>query len=245
MPTRRVLITLAALFLLTLVWRLPARWVSAALPAAVSCEQASGTLWNGGCDSLLAAGMHIHGLRWQWQPGQLLHGNLGVAMQINDAQAQASLLLLASLGGSRQIRDLRAQLPLTNSLIPGLPAGWDGRVVANLPLLQWQASELAAVQGTLQIRELRQLQPALQFGSYELRFGARAPTNGTVSAVVRDLDGPLRVAGTLQISGRGEYELNAMVATTTAADAELTQIVEQLGAADAQGNRVFSVSGTL
>jgi general secretion pathway protein N len=49
----------------------------------------------------------------------------------------------------------------------------------------------------------------------------------------------------LRLSPDGSYELAGSVAPKSDAGSDLTQVLQLLGPADAQGRRVFSIAGTM
>jgi hypothetical protein len=84
----------------------------------------------------------------------------------------------------------------------------------------------------------------MPFGSFELRFPDTAPADGAIRGELRDVGGPLAVAGTLVIRNGSEYELSGSAAARADANAELAKAVEFLGPADAQGRRPYSLAGS-
>ena len=63
---------------------------------------------------------------------------------------------------------------------------------------------------------------------------------------LRDLSGPLAVRGQLRLQPSGAFEINGTVATRPNAGNEIDQALQVfLGPADTQGQRPFSMAGTL
>ncbi len=103
------------LYLLFLVVQMPAVWVAGRLPAdsPVQLHQVEGDLWHGSVGRVTwNSGMDtldLGRLRWRWQPGELLHGGLGFALELG----QASRMLKGSLrygGDGVHLRDVRGEL---------------------------------------------------------------------------------------------------------------------------------------
>ena len=243
MTTRRMLWLAALIFIATLIWRLPASWALGFLPPGVSCEQPRGTAWNGSCGQLSAGHIALHDLRWSWLGGELLHRKLGVAVSVNDPQLHGSARLLLGSGGRLSAEQLSAQLPLHNSLLGGTATGLDGSLQIELPHIELLNGQATAATGTLQARDVRRLRPLLNYGNFEWQLAA--VQNGRLSGRLRDLGGPLALAGTLALSLRGDFELNALLQARTGADPALAQAAELLGPADADGRHALSVSGAL
>jgi general secretion pathway protein N len=241
----RTLVALAAvLFALTVLLRAPASWLTGTLPRSVECLQPAGSMWRGGCAQLRVAGATLSDVRWQLHPWALLVGHLELAVQSADVRAPATATLALGLGGHHSVRDLRADLPIDTGFLPLFPAGWSGRLQLALARLEFSAGHLAAIQGTVTARSLAQIRPAMPFGSYELRFADPARTDGAIRGELRDVGGPLAVAGTLVIRNGNEYVLSGSTAARADANAELAKAVEFLGPPDAQGRREYSLAGS-
>jgi len=190
---------------------------------------------------------------WTLHPWALALGRLELELRSADARAPGRGLLALGFGGRLRVQELHAELPVDSGFLPVFPPGWSGQVQLALASLEFEHGRLAALRGTAVARGLAQRQPAMPFGSYELRFdgdgsagGARA-AGGSAGAIVgqlRDLGGPLAVTGTLTIRNGHEYELDGFAAARPDASAELSKAVEFLGPADAQGRRPYSLAGS-
>ncbi len=245
MSTRRIVLLIALVFIVTLIWRMPASWVLAALPDNVRCEQPGGTAWNGHCAQLVFAGESLSHVRWQLQAGSLLRGKLSTALHIQDPRLNGSVQLLLGTSGDIHATNLQATLALPSTLVRGTTPGFSGTLQMNVPALDLRAGQLTSVTGTVQLRNVSQQQPPLQLGDYEWQLAEGPVHNGRVSGTLRELRGPLTLRGTLALSLSGEFELEAKVRSVNSTDQLLTQALEALGPADADGMRTVSVAGSL
>jgi hypothetical protein len=245
MPSRKVLWLASLAFAATLIWRLPARWAIALLPDGVRCEQPGGTTWSGNCARVTFAGNSVQGLAWQLQARQLWRGRLAARVQLQDPRASGSAELLIGFGGHVRGTELKLKLPIPSPLVRGVPAGLSGVLSADLPSFELQQWAPSAAQGSVQLQNLKQQQPAIDFGSYEWLLADNSWQNGKLSGNLRDLGGPLRLSGTLTLSVAGAYEINARVRSTQPADESYEKALEVLGPADSEGMRTVSVAGTL
>ncbi|HEV7431577.1 MAG TPA: type II secretion system protein N [Steroidobacteraceae bacterium] len=244
MANRTLAILAAVLFALTVLWRAPASWLISALPRSIQCLQPAGSLWSGACGQVRVAGAALSDVRWQLRPWTVLGGHLDLALQSADVRAPATATLILGFGGHDTLQDLRADMPIDTGFLPLFPSGWSGRLQLALSRLEFKAGRLAAIRGTLTASSLAQIQPAMPFGSFELRFPDTAPADGAIRGELRDVGGPLAVAGTLVIRNGSEYELSGSAAARADANAELAKAVEFLGPADAQGRRPYSLAGS-
>lgn len=232
------------LFALTVVARLPAGWAMHAAPASVSCEQPAGSVWQGQCARLQAGGLTIGPVSWRLHPLPLLLARATVDFSSHDARLPGSAQLTVHSGGRLEARALRASVPLDSGLLPLFPNGWSGQLELDLSLLRFEAGHIRALQGIVNANALKQLSPAMPFGSYQLRFATSTATDDLIVGELRDSGGPLAVSGTLQLHASGDYELNGTAAARSDATPELAKAVEFLGEADTQGRRPFSLTGT-
>jgi hypothetical protein len=234
-------------FVITLVARLPARILSALLPADVACDAPAGTVWIGSCGELRAGGVAIADVSWRVQPAALLHLQLGADLASQDREAHGHAQARLAPGGDVQISALAATLTLPGKL--GLiPAGASGNVQLAIDSARLQGGHLVAVQGSITLQQLHIANPATDLGSFELQFAPPNPDAAIDAAIVgqlRDLDGPLSVIGVLQLTRAGSYDLEGSVAPKPDSGADLTQVLQLLGPPDAQGRRAFSIGGTL
>lgn len=244
MPSLRLLPLFALLFAVVVLVRLPAAWVVPALPASFDCESPTGTLWNGHCNTFRAGTLSLANLSWELLPGELLHAKLGVRARVQDPALQASGKALIGLQGRVQGYDLVARLGLPSPLAPGIPAGWSGVAELNVPRFVSQGTVLESAQGTLQLRDVRQARPAIEYGGFEWRVADTPLSEGQLRGVVRDLGGPLKLQGTLSVGLQGSFDLNVRVAAAPSAAEALEQSLQQLGAPDAQGYRSLLAAGT-
>ena len=242
---RGVWITLAALlaFAAIILARLPAAWIlPASGRAAVGCTGVDGTLWSGSCAGLFVQRKPFGDLTWELKPRRLLAGRLAAHLTLSSPLGQGSAEAELGLSGQLIAHDLNADLPLDPRLMPGLPPGLRGQAHLALALVALEAGTLKRLEGRIEVRDLQDLDGrATRLGSYAATF---APTAGEPTGVIKDLDGPLSVEGTLRLTRQGGFEVQGTVAPRPGAPAELTDNLRFLGSPDASGRRQFALSGT-
>lgn len=245
MPRLRTWLLIAALFLMVLAWRLPASWAMHLLPANAQCESPAGTVWDGQCERLHVAGIGLRNVSWQLLPGEFLHGKLGVRAQLHDPSLDASAKALVNVHGAVQGYDLLARVPMPNVLVPALPSGWSGQLAIDLPRFAAADGRLQSVSGRVRLQELQQAAPHAELGGFEWQLPETASSDGRFSGPLRDLGGPVRLQGTLTVTLRGEYDLNARIAAAEGASDTVRQMLEGLGPPDPQGFRTLAAAGSL
>ncbi len=239
----RWLLLFALLLLLTVVVRLPARWAAGALPTGIECNQPAGTVWNGGCSTLRRGALQFGPLRWQLQPLRLLRGELAAQLHSDDPRLRGELQLTRSFNGDLTLRDVQLSATLDSGLLPALPANWNGSLQLALTQLRLQGYRVLGIDGAITVQQLRQLQPAIHFGSYELRFPTAADDASSSVGQLRDLSGPLSVTGTVRVDSNRQYEVDGTVLARADASSQLLRLIEFLGPTDDSGRRPFSLAG--
>jgi general secretion pathway protein N len=243
--SRRALISLGlAFFLLTVLLRLPAAWVSSRLPAAVQCEFPAGTVWNGSCGQLRVAAVSLSEPHWQLLPLQMLRLRFALRVTCNDPRATGTADLALGFGHALFLRNVAVDLPVDGGIVPWFPDGWSGQLHIDLASADLQGGRLNAARGTLTARSLRGANGQSELGSYALKFLEPGP-DGQIRAELKDLGGPLQLQGTLQLRRDGNYELNGHVMARTEASDDLQHWMEMLGPPDPAGMRPFSLGGVL
>jgi hypothetical protein len=230
----------AAAFLLGLIVRFPARWAALALPGGVVCEQVAGTLWSGTCAGLVVSHVRLGDLAWTLHPLQLLVGRLDLDVALMEGGGAARARLVLSPAGAVSVHGIHATFPLDRTLIPELPPGTGGTADVDLASLNWNGMRVTEIRGEVDVRDLTSAGEPL--GSYRLLFpgGAGDELVGRVS----DLGGPFALQATVHLTREPGYVIEGLIAARPSASPDLAAQLRYLGAADSEGRRQFSVSGT-
>jgi general secretion pathway protein N len=243
MLLRAALILAAIAFLVTLLMRLPARTLLPLLPADVSCAAPTGTVWSGTCGQLHVGELAVSGLSWALHPAALLRLHLVADLASPDPQARGHAQVDLARDGKLAITALAASVALPGDAAV-VPAGVSGSMQLAIDSARIEDQHLIALHGTIDLLQIHIDNPQADLGSFELQF--TPPAQPTVMvAQLRDLNGPLSVTGVLQLSPTGNYQLDGSVTPRPGASAELTQKLQVLGPADAQGRHPFSLAGSL
>jgi hypothetical protein len=242
MPSKLAIVLVVAIFLITVLVRLPAGILSTLLPKDVHCQEPSGTLWQGECAELRSGQIALSDLHWTLHPLALLRARVRLDLESRDARAVGHGTLALHTNGDADIESLTASLPLQGGLTP-MPAGWSGGIDLAIAQASIEGHHLSSIEGTVTARQLHSERPAVDLGSFELRFPPPTPGIPIIGSL-HDLGGVLALQGSVQLTHDGGYELNGTVAARDSANSDLQQLLQLLGPADAQGRHAFSLAGT-
>jgi hypothetical protein len=226
-----------------LLARFPAVWAAGLLPSWLSCDDVTGTVWNGSCTGLTVRHQQLVGdLLWQVQPARLLAARLAAHVQLTQGAAFANADVECALGARLYARNVRADFDLNPALIPALPPALTGHARADINYIELTAERLIDLRGRIEVHDLLQHQGAgTPLGSYSLDF-AGAAAGGELVGALHDLGGPLALDGTLRMTPEPGFVLDGKVASRSTANADLARQLQILGAPDAQGRRSFSIA---
>jgi hypothetical protein len=244
-----LLLTIAAglaVFLVVLVFYLPASWISAALPPGVRCNELGGSVWHGECLGLSYQGAALGDATWNLAPSRAFTGRLAGDIEVRGSALNARADLDTSFSGVGELRGVALNAALDPALMPQLPAQQRGTLVARLARLELGPGPAPrAIDGTIELRDFQQVgaQP-LDLGSYQVTFDGGAPHDGALVGKLKDLGGPYIVDGTVRLTPPNAYLVQGYITGRTA-DAERVVREITLGAMpDASGRSTFSFEGS-
>lgn len=226
---------------------LPARVVVDPLAArGIVVNGVTGSVWKGTAQVVQAGAINIGAVQWDLHALPLLSGRAVADVKITRADGFVQTTLTASPGGRLAFSDLTATLPLSTLPPSVAPRGWNGQLNARLASLVIVNGWPANAAGTVEVLDLvgppRKPSP---MGSYKLTFPEQSPPD-VLAGALTDISGPLQIAGTLELKAADRsYVINGLVSTRASASKELSDVVQYLGAPDAQGQRPISLAGTL
>ena len=249
MKRRTLVLTLIAglaVFLVVLVFYLPASWFASRLPPQVQCADIGGSIWHGECLGLKYQGTPLGDATWNFVPTRALGGRLSGDFDLSGTAIKASADLDTSFSGVGELRNIRLSLALDPTLLPQLPPGQSGALSADLARLEL-AEGLAprAIQGNIELRDLRQggAQP-MELGSYQVSFDGTTPPDGAPVGKLRDLGGPFMVEGTLKITPPNAYLVQGYITGRTAAAERVVREITLGAMPEPSGRSAFSFEGS-
>lgn len=245
------LVLLAVLsFLGVLLARLPARWISAMLPANTVCSAAAGTLWHGECAALMLRGQTLGHFAWRLNSWSLWPLATSIELRLDGPVVRGSTIADLQRGDTVILHDLDATLTLPTALVSRLPSDLAGTLQGKLSVLRLQHGWIREIRGTVAATGLvtRGGPAPTPLGNFELSFAqpaASAQQTGSITGQLRDTGGPLDVRGQLTLTVQPGYLLQGTVAARSGATDALRQQLAALGPADAAGRRRFAQEAEL
>jgi general secretion pathway protein N len=228
---------------------LPAHLITDRLAArGVDMFGVGGTVWSGNAQAVQVAGSSIGSLSWGLKPLALFTGRAGADVTVTRTDGSLKCqIFYEMLSGRISVDKLTASLPISALPATVTQGGWQGTLQASFSELVFDKGFPASAKGSVQALNL--VGPSnnpSNIGSFKVSFPAARPVAGALTGDLSTVDGPLRVMATLELkAATRSYFISGVIATDANAPAEIARTLQILGVPDAQGNRPFSLEGTL
>jgi hypothetical protein len=236
-----------AAFAVILVATIPATQLAKRLPPGVVMTGIGGTIWSGRAADFRVDGQTMGGIDWFCRPWQLVMLRWSCRVTLQPPGGAIAADLAGGFDGSHvEARGIRGQLPISAFEGSATPAGWTGQLELDIERIDIIERRAADAQGRLFVRELRAPGPhGSLLGDFELVIGEGAVGTDTLTGRLRDLGGPLRVRGAVELQSDGSYFMSGEAAPGPGASPAIFDSLAFLGPPDASGRRPFSIEGTL
>ncbi len=233
-------------FLGFLVAMVPASQLSSRLPPGIVMTGVGGTIWSGRASNLQLQGRSLGALRWFCRPWRLLLLEWSCQVTFSPAGGEVSADLTGDFGGQVEARGIRGQVPVSAFEGIATPIGWTGVLELDVEQLRIASAKPQEAAGTLFVRSLKAPGPGGQLlGDFELVVGEGAVGTDTLTGRLRDLGGPLRVRGTIELKRDGSYMMSGEAAPGPGAGPAIFDTLAFLGPPDNLGRRPFTIEGSL
>lgn len=245
MASRSRLIKLGLLvFVLGLILLFPARvayrWFA---PAEFIASGISGSVWSGHATEASAYGTYFRDLSWRFHPLDLVTAKLGYAIESKLASGFVEGNIAIGIGGTLRATELKATLPLTSLQSISSLAGTRGSVSADFSELRISSGIPVVADGVLEISGLTlPLVSRDPLGGFRAEFFSE---DSGISASIEDTNAVIDVAGSLQVSPEGAYQLLAQLTATGDTPAPIRQQLQFLGSANDRGQHELRLEGQL
>lgn len=246
--SRRSLLVAAgiAAFVVFVIARVPARQLTGRLPAGIELQGVGGTIWSGHAAGLRVNGAALGALEWSCRPWRLLALEWSCRLRLRPAGG--GLDADVSVGLDREVvaSGIAGQVPIAAFEGIATPRGWTGLLELDVERLRIVNQRPVEAAGALFLRSLRPPGGGAQpLGDFELVVGEGAVGTGTLAGRLRDLGGPLRVRGAIELQGDGRYLLSGEVSPGPGAGPAIFDTLAFLGPPDDLGRRPFTIEGSL
>jgi len=235
-----VAIGLAAVIAVS-VAALPASMLTHFLPARVSAQDFSGSVWHGSAGKILVDAKDAGAIEWRLHPLALL--GLTVAADLH--WVKVGIVVDGSVSVDRRgftAHEVTGSGPIDDLRDFGLAPGWHGSAALHLSELKGDLAKLSAAVGEVTVADIASAQVAdgADLGSYELTLAPGAvDTEGNVAAQLVDTGGPLEVQALIRYTAKERTgTLSGTLRERQSAPAALRNQLDslsQLRGRDAQG----------
>lgn len=214
-----------------------------------SAQTVEGSATEGSARGVQWRGIRIERLTWNWQALALPTGWLEFRLDADDPESQSNVSGNVAVNPGRRLRghDLMGQLPIARlAALMGL---------SKLPLqgvVKFSLRELVlnaegrpqTADGIIYLLNARTtLGQPLNLGDFTVHLTPATPES--IQGIVKDNDGPLALAGTLNLSPDGRYRFTGQAAVRDASNPALRQVLDLLGPPGSDGRWALNFSGVL
>lgn len=233
----KIAISVIVLYLFFLIINIPATILlsNLNLPKNVIINSASGTVWSGNIAQLQVSSINVGKVSWNLKPLNLLVGELSADIAIiNDEQFVNSKVNVSS-SGKIELEETRFSVDLSTfaPLTYGMPFAYSGKASGYFPVSFFLKDAFIGINGKLSLANIKMISPQEQiFGNFVVDF--RAEKEGATSGKIKDAGGALDVAGVLDLTKKGLFNISAKLAVRES-DAALEQMLSFLGTKDSSG----------
>jgi len=218
-------------------------WAKEKLPFAL--YQIDGTVWQGraAVATLGQRPQRLEALQWKLQPAALLLVRAQGAVNFRYDNRNFSGTVGRSLS-RLYLHDLKGSLAAAavETLSPQLAFGLSGLFEIEFDELALDGAQLGSVEGTIRWRDAGMELNNTTFGNFELVL---TTADDKINGVVRDIDGPLKVNGTLLIQPVGDYIFAATIELRDNQRNDLRQGLRFIGTPNAKGVYTIKHQGQL
>lgn len=237
------LVALVLLYLLFLLWQLPAQqlygWLSSRLAPTLQLAGIQGRVWQGSAAQAVIAGVPVTELRWQFKPWSLLTGKL--AWQLNAAPSQ-SLSLGISLTGDIWLEQVQLKLDtnLLSSRLPLQGLNLSGLAQIQSGQLQWSSQGLKSLKARLDWQQAAFKSPLAQAALGHLQLELAGDRQQGLTGKLKDIGGKLGVSGNLSLNPAGQFQFKGESLALNQLPTDIANMLRLIGQPLADGRLSFN-----
>ena len=211
------------------------------VPEVVSVSGLRGTVWNGSAAAVSIEDVYLRDIEWQLKPLSLFTGKAAYAIEATPASGLFDAEASISLGGTIVLSKLNAAIPLSymaNAIgVPGL----QGNASLTFERIEIVDGFATSADGVLQLANV--VVPVIgreSLGGYEAEFFTQS---GGISASVKDTDGVVDLAGSLEIAADRSYVFIAQVIGKSTTPQSVLRQLQFLPPANERGQQEIRLEG--
>ncbi|MDJ0807230.1 MAG: type II secretion system protein N [Gammaproteobacteria bacterium] len=243
------LVTGAISYLVFMLAYLPARhalfWlIPDDLPVAV--DDARGTLWKGSANQVFYRDIAVGASTWIFKPFALLLGQVGYTIDLaSDGQMRHGDAAFSLLTGDTVLSGLQgsigaAYLP---SILDQPYIQLAGDLKFDIQHLRVSDHQVSEALGSLHWQDAVILKPVkTELGSLQFDLSG---DETLLTTRVKDLDGPVKIDGIVELFPDGRYRINGKVNQTGSTEQGLIGLLKNIGRPQADGSTRIEYSGQL
>jgi len=206
----------------------------------------SGTVWHGSAQQSFYNGTQLGSADWSFTPLPLLLGRVGYEIDISDknkhltGHATLNILtggyLFSNLAGSMEASILPALI--------GQPfIGLNGSLDVEVQSIQVTNQQLSSISGRLRWKDATIRKPInLKLGGLEFTL---SDTDNRLKTTFKDIGGPTRMEGVIELDPDGKYRFNAKVKPSANSDPGLVTVLKNAGRPLTDGSTQLDYTGQL
>ena len=209
-------------------------------------KSVSGTLWNGSAKRTFYDGMEFGSLTWAFNPLSLLLGQINYEFDLSEYERRlAGDAGLNIFTGGYIVSDLKGAIESTK--IPSLIGQSYVRLRGNLELdiqrLHVANKQLKSASGSLRWEDAVIQKPIYsKLGSLQFFLSG---DDDMLEAKIKDIAGPFKVDGVLELYPDGKYRINGIVKPSQNAEQGLVSLLNNAGRPLADGSTQIDYSGQI
>lgn len=222
-------------FLIALIYTIPAHLIFPHLPSKVHISRLNGTLWNAHATDFSVNDFFLSRINWRIQPLYLLTGRLKTRVDFSHSDMSGSGdIILGYRSLSLENFSVTGNSSIIDPYINKLGASIDGKFDLSLESLDISHPGPQNAQGRLVVFDTHISSPAdLSLGNIELDLEQKG--DSVVAKLINSDSNTLKLSGSAKINPQWRYSSDIRISPTRTTQDALRQTLTLLGRVDARG----------
>ncbi|MEN8178068.1 MAG: type II secretion system protein N [Pseudomonadota bacterium] len=212
----------------------------------VVADDAQGTLWKGSATQTFYRDIELGSSAWAFRPLSLLIGQINYQIDLSDNKQKISGDAARNfITGEYVVSALKGSIEATNipSLIGQPFVHLDGHLDIDIKRIKVLNQQVTAASGRLRWDDAIIQKPVrTKLGSLQFDLSG---DETMLKTHIKDIAGPLKVDGVVELLPDGNYRINGKVKQTDSSDQGLVSLLQNIGRPLADGSTQIEYSGQL